>query len=320
MTTAHPPFPAQDCAALRKFFSRLVRNGGPRPAEYAAVRAGVEELAVARRAGLVSAAEAEGILATGGPETGSGQTMQDFARVKPHGYPGDFQIIDRIYQRWISSDPAVEKWDHFFHAQAAARALCNQKRYFHSWLREAEAKRHVVLPLIHLLHLGGGPGRDVSEYFHDTPDSRATCAFVEMDARAIAYAARLCARMRNRVFFHQANPLNFRTAVAPHLIWAAGVADYLDQANFTALLHRLWRLLLPGGELVFGNFSPANPNRGYLELMGWDLTPRDAVQLAEAARNAGIPEACVRVAQEPERVILFLHLEKPPAHHVNPAA
>jgi SAM-dependent methyltransferase len=229
-----------------------------------------------------------------------------------HGYPGDWDVVDRIYRHWISPDPDLAKWDRFFQAQAAPRAIRNRKDCFQAWLREAEAKRHAVLPVLCLLHLGGGSGREVVEYFKRAPYSRLLCTFVENDARAIAYAARLCSAVCDRVNFVQANPAGFRPAISPHLIWAAGLCDHLGDDAVAALVRRLWQMLAPGGELVLSSFSPACPTRPYLDVLGWTLHYRDSGHLCALARQAGVSAGATRVSAEPEGSILFLHLEKGP--------
>lgn len=53
----------------------------------------------------------------------SPKTMQGFALQKPHGYAGDYEIIDKIYTETVSHDRALTKWDLYFHAQHAPRAV-----------------------------------------------------------------------------------------------------------------------------------------------------------------------------------------------------
>src|ERR1035437_8191667 len=40
--------------------------------------------------------------------------------VKPYGYPGDFNLIYKIYQFDINEDPRYKNWDLFFQNQPAA--------------------------------------------------------------------------------------------------------------------------------------------------------------------------------------------------------
>jgi len=64
--------------------------------------------------------------------------------------------------------------------------------------------------------------------------------------------------------------------------------------------------------MVVGNFHKGHRGRAYIEWCGdWILIHRDADDLKELARQAGIPEASVRIEYEPLRVGIFLCVEKP---------
>src|SRR4051812_38941450 len=58
------------------------------------------------------------------------QTFQGFGYRKPHGYAGDFEIIDSIYQQKTSTDARFQKWDKYFHSTEACKAVRNRKEYF----------------------------------------------------------------------------------------------------------------------------------------------------------------------------------------------
>jgi len=302
---------AQALKPWREFFAGMVARGGPRESEYADFDGWLETLAAALQEGEITALDLQLLLFEGGRATSSLQTMQGFVRVKPNGYAGDFELIDRIHQEWESPEPELCRWDRYFHTRAAFRAIRNTKEYFFHWLRGAEADlaRSEFSP--RLVHLGGGPGRELCEYFTRVPESRISCTYLDPDRNAIAYATRICACLApGRVTYRTANPLGFSTAVAPDLIWAGGLLDYLDDRNIVSLLRRLWGLLSPGGKLAASNFSPHNPTRSYMEMNGWRVNPRDASHLADFACRASIPEAAIHVGQELEGVILFLHLSK----------
>ena len=235
--------------------------------------------------------------------------MQGFVWMKPHGHAGDFEIIDRIYQCWISPDPHLAKWDEYFHAQAAPRAVRNRKAYFLSWLHFQE--KHNSHDKFLVLDLGSGSGRDVFEYISQNGTSRAVFECVDHDTMAIAYAQNLCAEFLDRIDFQETNVLRYQPLSQPHLVWSAGLFDYLSDRLALLLLRRLWRLLLPHGELVIGNFSPANPTRAYMELLGgWSLHHRSEKDLLNLATKAGIPTSAVEINREPENINLFLHARK----------
>ena len=46
-------------------------------------------------------------------------TLQGHALAKPYGYPGDFELFDKIYRRHVSRDARFRRWDEFFHRLVA---------------------------------------------------------------------------------------------------------------------------------------------------------------------------------------------------------
>lgn len=243
------------------------------------------------------------------PEALTSGTCQGHVCTKPRGYDGDFEIIERIYARWRSPNPALAKWDDFFHAQAAPQAVRNRKRYFLDWLSSWENRANDEG--LRLLNVGSGPARDVFEHFLVRPESSVQIECVDNDPDAIDHATALCAPFASKILFHQANVIRFHPRGQFQLIWSAGLFDYLKDDLFVRVLRRLWSALLPKGELVIGNFSPINPSRAYMELLGgWVLIHRSAAELSALALQGGIPEESIRVAAEPEGVNLFLHLRK----------
>lgn len=297
-----------DLEYLRQRILGLVQNGGPSVSEYQELTDTINQAAAAVKCGELLAADVLKIWGGCGDAVTSTKTMQGFVWLKPHGYAGDFEVIDRIYQCWISPEPRLAKWDEYFHSQAAPRAVRNRKAYFQSWLRQCEEQNpdHEI----RVLNIGSGPSRDVFEYLNGYKNSRAFFECVDQEPKAIAYAKNVCRSFLDRIEFHQANALRYRPVRPPHLIWSAGLFDYLNDRIAIALLRRMWRWLPPGGELVIGNFSLVNPTRAWMEVGGWFLQHRSESDLATLARQAGIPNSAIRVNCEPEKVNLFLHAKR----------
>jgi SAM-dependent methyltransferase len=282
----------------------LVARGGPSPADYACLNAALAD-AFHRSRGEARPGPGLSPLRQAMGEALSPQTLQGFAWRKPHGYAGDFEIIDRIYQGYIAPSPHLWRWDGFFQSTAAARAVRNRKDYFHALLRSClwSAGRR-----LRVLNVASGPGRDMREYFlaHGPAQVRFDC--IDQDAKAIAYAHGLCEAFPHGVRFVQGSVLTFRPEQRYDLVWCAGLFDYFDDRIFRRMLPRLLAAVAPQGQLVIGNFSDMNPNRPYLHLMEWELYHRSADQLLALARQCGIPADRLRVGQEPEGVNLFLHV------------
>lgn len=227
-------------------------------------------------------------------------SVAGFCYLQPHGYAGDFEMIERLYTRYVSGDSTVARWDHFAQAQPAAKAVRNRKAYFINLLQSR--------PFQSVLNLASGPCRDLEEYFDRYPDADVQVDCVELDQNAIAYAQKLLGPNPRVRFFNQ-NVLRLHTEATYDLIWSAGLFDYFTDRIFVRVLSRMIRNLNRGGELVIGNFSDTNPNRAFMEVaMNWHLHHRSEEQLMDLALEAGATHHELRVQQEAEGVNLFLHI------------
>jgi extracellular factor (EF) 3-hydroxypalmitic acid methyl ester biosynthesis protein len=54
-----------------------------------------------------------------------------------------------------------------------------------------------------------------------------------------------------------------------------GLFDYLSSPVAKAIINKLYKLLMPGGELIVGNFHVSNPSKHFMEYWGdWYLIHR----------------------------------------------
>jgi len=61
---------------------------------------------------------------------------------------------------------------------------------------------------------------------------------------------------------------------------------------------------------VIGNFSPNNPTKNYMEIVGdWYLNHRSADRLISLTKACSVDPKNIRIGQEPEGVNLFLHIK-----------
>lgn len=235
----------------------------------------------------------------------SRDTLQGHALAKPYGYPGDFELFDKIYQHHVSFDPRLTRWDEFFHRLDACEAVRNRKTWLHGQLEQRHDNCRRPLSV---LIVGSGPGRNVFEFLEQYPEgARFDC--VELDPKAIDYAARLCAPMAERVRFKQGSILRYRTESRYDVIWSGGLFDYFNDRVFGRALKHLMGLLAEGGELIIGNFASPNSSQAFMELISdWTLTLRTPQQLRMLASQIEADGDRVRVESEPTGVNLFLRL------------
>lgn len=239
----------------------------------------------------------------------STNTLQGWAFQKPHGYAGDFQMLDYIYQEHQNGTSVYHDWDAFFQQCNAVLAVRNRKQFFKDLLGSLDAT--CQQETIRVLNVASGPGRDVAEYFQETPSTSITIDCIDQDPKAIRHAQNLCRSHLDRIRFIERNVFRFSTEERYRLIWSAGLFDYLSDRQFRFLLNHLLAFLEAEGELVIGNFSLHNPSRAYMEIVGdWHLHHRDEQHLAQLAIACGIAPGDIRITAEPEGVNLFLHVRK----------
>ena len=286
-------------------FRRWVDKGGPEPHEYPALTAFFHEVHDCLERGLYSREDVHDLIRILSEED-LRDTIHGFSFLKPHGYAGDYEMIERIYQSRISTRPHLRRWDLFSDTQASAKAVRNRKSYFIDIIKEkARANPHREM---RVLNLASGPGRDVAEALQQVgPNVTFDC--VDLDPDAISYATELLEPYHDRVRFIHKNVLRFRAHTPYDLVWSAGLFDYFSDAVFVHLLKRARDWVVPGGELIIGNFSEANPTRAYMEVcLDWFLNHRSPEHLTQLAISAGIHPESIRVEQEPEGVNLFLRV------------
>jgi extracellular factor (EF) 3-hydroxypalmitic acid methyl ester biosynthesis protein len=286
----------------------LIRIGGPIPSDYAVLNQRLLDLGQEVRAGRLSRREVLLYVRDLTKRNFDG-TLQAQALERKHGYSGDFEMIDAIYQQRISPLSHLCRWDLFFHAQAAPVAVRNRKAYFQRLLDQHYHELQKA-PL-RVLNVASGPARDLREWLLDHPEAEARFDCIDADVHAIEHARKLCSPFLDRLEFHHRNAMRFLPGTGYDLVWSAGLFDYLMDHSFVFLLKSLLAVTRPGGEVVIGNFSQRNPSRDYMELLGdWSLHHRTEKALAELAKEAGAAPDSVTIDWEPQGVNLFLRVRR----------
>jgi len=230
------------------------------------------------------------------------------AYLKPYGYAGDFEIIDKVYLEMISEDPMLTKWDLFHNQGAATKAVRNRKTFFKKVLRAKTANSAAACQI---LNVASGPCRDLLEFFEEEKNQNIHFDCVEADIHAILHATKLNRYFLPQLTFHNKNIFRFRTEKKYDVVWSAGLFDYFEDKTFTRLLSRLISFVKPGGELIVGNFAEGNPTEGYMELfLDWYLHHRSPDKLIQLAQNAGIDDVSrIKIDKEEEGINLFMRIQ-----------
>ncbi len=285
------------------FLEDLIVKGGPTPDEDQRLTNTIKSLHKDWESGQISHDDLQKIrdIMNFTPET-----IQGFAYLKPNGYAGCFEMIERIYQKYHCENPHLYHWDRYCQEHPATQAVRNRKDYFinlvHQCLQERDS--------LNILNVASGPCRDIFELFEQTPDLPVKIHCIEQDERAINYAKSLCEPYLENISFHQSNALRFSIDGQFDLVWSAGLFDYLQDSLFSKLIRRLGKYRKPDGELVIGNFCSSNPSRAYMDLCDWILIHRSSDDLRQLALDSGFAAAAIDVRSEELSVNLFLHIKQ----------
>lgn len=291
---------------LQNLLLSMINKGGPEAEDYANLDRFMEVLYLSVQVGLISDEEIEEAKKLFTEEFLT-ETIHGYGYRKPLGYAGDYLMIDKIYTHHHTTHPFYEKWDKYFHHNAATEAVRNRKSYFKKQMTQKLKESEGPLKL---LNVASGPARDLMELYQKINPSRLKATCVDLDEKAIAYAKGTCRQYLQQIEFHHKNVLRFNTEEQFDVIWSAGLFDYFEDKVFVLAIKRFLKWLKPGGEIIIGNFSEDNSSRGYMELFGeWYLLHRSKRELIELAMQAGVKGENIRIDQEPLGVNLFLRIQ-----------
>lgn len=232
---------------------------------------------------------------------------------KPRGYPGDAALLDYIYGRTGIPEGTSAMGEAIFQvnrdrqaprsvrsrAQILARAIDETAERFNAprilsiacgHLREAEMSSAVM------------EGR-VGELIALDQDPL-SLAEVEQ-----SYGVKGVRPVQQSV----RNIIAGRTDYSDlHLVYAAGLYDYLSDRVAARLTELMFDMLAPGGRLLVANFAPCVEDLGYIEsYMGWKLIYREPDQMTALA--SGIPSSqwkSHRLFWDEHESIIFLEITK----------
>ncbi len=279
--------------------AELFEKNGPDHHEYDLILKTIDQ---------ISADEIEEFRAVMQPILNPG-TIIGFSFTKPFGYNGDFFIIEKIYQRYVSPDVRYKKWDEFFHHFPAAIAVVNRKKLAIEILRNLHQNTNGNNSDV--LILGSGPVTEVYEFHTENPHNHLVFDLVDLDKRAIAYAKAKNKNFLSGMTFHNVNVIRHVPEKSYDLIWSAGLFDYFKDKHFVYLLKKYYEYVKPGGEMIIGNFNVENPSRRIMEILGdWFLNHRSEDELMRFALQAGISKNNIEVIREPLGINLFLKVRK----------
>ena len=247
---------------------------------------------------------------------------------KPLGYPGDFEVMRYIYERWFDGPTLFARaMNAAAVALPGAAAVRSRKDVLLGELLHAEATWHHGKGPLRVVSVAAGPAQEVYEFLGAVPKEgpRVEIVLFDQDKQALALGhARIQRRLEQRglasrikvTYLHDSikrllHDASLFAGFGPfHLVFCAGLFDYLKTRTATVLTRNFWDNLAPGGRAILGNMVPSSPSRWIMEHhMDWFLVYRTPLEMQEMA-TAAAPHAHLRVMEDVTGVNPLLVVEK----------
>jgi len=243
---------------------------------------------------------------------------------KPMGYPGDFQIMNYMYDHQPEGTSIYSRYLHIL-GLISGRPIVSRMEYISEALdrlNQQEDKND----LYHVMSIGSGPAREVQRFLETTYQSGEGYSFtlVDQEIQALDYAITSAYRSltpsqsnvivsgMHTSFTEMLRPMStFRHIPQQHLIYSAGLLDYLNPGLSRRLCAKLYDYLRPGGTLLIGNVNDAS-NGTYWPMefiLDWTLYFRSRQQMLDMA--GGCKGAEVDVDMDESGAVYMLKITKP---------
>lgn len=244
--------------------------------------------------------------------------LMHHARTWPHGYTGDYEMLETVYRNESLSTGLGYYLDRHFLSKILARAVRDRKEFMRSLLeKEISARKDLKI-----LNLASGSGREVEELADMIKASGAVVTCVDFDPDALRFseglfdAAGLLPRnailRKYNVQKMVSRERNEKEFGPQDVIYSIGLFDYLGDDLLVRLLGALFDLLAPGGKLI-ASFKDCTryDRRDYQWMVDWGTflqrTEQDCRSLVDRAE---VPRAACAMHRDASGVIMFFVISR----------
>lgn len=245
--------------------------------------------------------------------------------LKPRGYAGDSEMMSMVYRNAYEGETTFGK---LLHKYSVGIATGNSVRYRIKLIPNMLQKTRETISVepgekIRVLSVACGPAwevRDILASAQDFKDYR--FSLLDQDQLALdeafelisdieaKWGAKVQAEYVNRSVRWMFGKRTFEQDLGKfHFIYSMGLFDYLVARVAQAVLKKLYQLLIPGGEILIGNFHVSNHDRFFLEYWGdWHLIYRTENELKNLFDHDST--AKVSVIYDKPGIQMFLQIKK----------
>jgi SAM-dependent methyltransferase len=243
---------------------------------------------------------------------------------KPAGYPGDYKIMNFMYDRTLVGASLQAKLLHTLGVVAGQPIVSRMHKLAELIITHSAGAAASGRP-VDIMSIGAGPARELEKLAEHSPEGRKWRAtLIDQDTDAIEYAI---SNVRRRGIDRtiETRPLNmtFREMLSPSplssefadkdIIYSSGFVDYLNPMLAMRFVKRLYEFLRPGGSIIIGNVNDLRTGTLWpMEyILDWTLYFRNLDEMTAMAQM--VKGAKVDVVSDDMEAIYLLVITKPAA-------
>lgn len=223
--------------------------------------------------------------------------------LKPRGYIGDSEMMAMCYRNTYEGDSTFGKLLHKHPVSAPGAQAVRNRRELIPLLIRTQLQRwpscNIETPF-KFLSVACGPARELADIYINSEDADCVHAsLLDQDPSALFEAGKTIESIETQLdaklsvdFIRESvrTLLSTRELKARwgdfHFIYSMGLFDYLTPPVASAVLRKLYALLLPGGEMAIGNFHESNPSRYYMDYwLDWPIIYRTEASFTALAES-----------------------------------
>lgn len=218
---------------------------------------------------------------------------------KYRGYPGDYEMMDYVYNNKICSNNIFGQYfDVYFIRNAYSEAVRGRKNLMRDILLEEIGQQNEL----RILNIPCGPSRDVQEFLETKQSNNSfEIICVDNDSESLEFAQKAIFGLKKseNVSFRQGNILDYSRNPTKaekdlgtfDIIYSIGIADYFPDKLLQKFIYSTYAMIKPGGELIFAfkitnkdPFAPLPPKW----FCDWVFVPRSLEESIKVVEESGI--------------------------------
>ncbi len=246
--------------------------------------------------------------------------------MKPRGYAGDSELMRMIYENDYRGASTFGKLLYKYSLEhPGSVAVRNRKILIPQYLKNVcDNMTTAQGSEIKFMSVACGPAYELSEIFTSPAEAgRYHCTLLDQDAEALKEADDNIKNIEDRLacgikvsYLEDSVRTMLRTPDLAenwgqfHFIYSMGLFDYLIPTVAKAVIEKIYELLLPGGELLIGNYHHRNTSKWFMEYWhDWVLYYRSEDEFRELLADTDAVD--ISVIFDDSQSQMFLSAKKP---------